>query len=103
MVIRAREVAPADRTDTQGIADLEHAILLSATAGRSAWDIEVHIAELRAHSAEVDIIDVVTQNRPRIDPKTVLTSDKLDELVICLPEQRRSADRRPRPDPDAGA
>ena len=82
--IRDREAAFADRTGTQRIADLEHAILVSATAGRSARDREIHIAGLRelAHSAAVDIIDVVTQNRSRVDPKTVLTSDKLDELVI---------------------
>ena len=82
--IRDREAAFADRTGTQRIADLEHAILVSATAGRSARDLEVHIAGLRelAHSAGVDIIDVVTQNRSRVDPKTVLTSDKLDEFVI---------------------
>ena len=49
------------------VADIEHAILVSATAGRSVRDFEVHIAELRelAHSAGTDIIDVVTQNRGR--------------------------------------
>ena len=83
--IRDREAAFADRTGTPRIADLEHAILVSATAGRSARDLEVHVAGLRElpHSAGgVDIIDVVTQNRSRVDPKTVLTSDKPDELVI---------------------
>ena len=82
--IRDREAALARRTGTQRIGDREHAILVSVTAGRSARDLEVHIAELRdlAHSAGVDIIDVVTQNRPRVDPKTVLGSGKLDELVI---------------------
>ncbi|MXW34382.1 MAG: GTPase HflX, partial [Chloroflexi bacterium] len=82
--IREREAVLARRTDTQRIGDREHAVLVSVTAGRSARDLEVHIAELRelAHSAGVDIVDVVTQNRRRVDPKTVLGSGKLEELVI---------------------
>ena len=82
--IRDREAVLARRTGTQRIGDREQAILVSVTSGRSARDLEVHIAELRelAHSAGVGITDVVTQNRPRVDPKTVLGSGKLDELVI---------------------
>ena len=82
--IRDREAALARHTGTQRIGEREGAVLVSVTAGRSARDLEVHIAELRelAHSAGVDIIDVVTQNRPRVDPKTVLGSGKLDDLVI---------------------
>ena len=82
--IRDREAALGRRTGTEHIGDRERAILVSVTAGRSARDLEVHIAELRelAHSAGVDIVDVVTQNRPRVDPKTVLGSGKLDDLVI---------------------
>ncbi len=82
--IRDRETALARRTGTRRIGDREHAILVSVTAGRSAQDLEVHIAELRelAHSAGVAIVDVVTQNRRRVDPRTVLGSGKLDELVI---------------------
>ncbi|MDE2906692.1 MAG: GTPase HflX, partial [Acidobacteriota bacterium] len=81
---RGREAGPARRTDAQRGGDREHAVLVSVTAGRSARDLEVHIAELRelAHSAGVDIVDVVTQNRRRVDPKTVLGSGKLEELVI---------------------
>ena len=54
------------------------------TAGRSAADLRVHVAELRelARTAGVDIVDVVTQSRPRVDPRTVLGSGKLDDLVI---------------------
>ena len=72
--IRDREAAFADRTGTQHIADLKHAILVSATAGRSVRDLEFHIAELRelAHSTGATSSDVGTQNRPRVDPKTVL-------------------------------
>ncbi len=66
------------------IGDRERAILVSVTAGRSGYDLESHVAELRelARSAGVEIVDVVTQNRPRIDPKTVLGSGKLKDLVI---------------------
>ena len=82
--IREREAVLARRTGTQRVGDREHAVLVSVTAGRRARDLEVHIAELRelAHSAGVDIVDIVTQNRPRVDPKTVLGSGKLEELVI---------------------
>ena len=82
--IRDREAALARDTGGQRIGDRERAILVSVTAGRSARDLRVHIAELRelAQSAGVDIVDVVTQNRPRVDPKTVLGSGRLDDLVI---------------------
>ena len=82
--IREREAAFARHAGTERLGDRERAILVSVTAGRRARDLEVHIAELRdlADSAGVEIIDVVTQNRPRVDPRTVLGSGKLDELVI---------------------
>ena len=82
--IRDREAALARHTGGQRIGDRERAILVLVTAGRSACDLRVHIAELRelARSAGVDIVDVVTQNRPRVDPKTVIGSGKLDDLVI---------------------
>ena len=82
--IREREAALARDTGGQRIGDRDRAILVSVTAGRSARDLQVHVAELRelAHSAGVDIVDVVTQNRPRVDPRTVVGSGKLDDLVI---------------------
>ncbi len=82
--IRDREAALARDTGAERIGDREGAILVSVTAGRSTDDLEVHIAELRelAHSAGVDIVDVVTQKRPRVDPKTVVGAGKLDDLVI---------------------
>jgi GTP-binding protein HflX len=66
------------------VGDGERAILVSVTAGRSAHDLEIHVAELRelARSAGVAIVDVVTQHRPRVDPKTVVGSGKLQDLVI---------------------
>ncbi len=82
--IREREAALARETDGQRVGDRERAILVAVTAGRGAREMQVHLAELRelAHSAGVDIVDAVTQNRPRVDPKTVLGSGKLDDLAI---------------------
>ena len=69
---------------TREVGDDERAILVSVTAGRSAGDLETHVAELRelARSAGVEIVDVVTQHRPRGDPKTVLGSGKLQDLMV---------------------
>ena len=82
--IREREAALARETDGQRVGDRERAILVSVTAGRGRREMQVHLTELRelAHSAGVDIVDAVTQNRPRVDPKTVLGSGKLDDLAI---------------------
>ena len=82
--IREREAALARETDGQRVGDRERAILVSVTAGRGRREMQVHLDELRelAHSAGVDIVDAVTQNRPRVDPKTVLGSGKLDDLAI---------------------
>ena len=82
--IREREEALSRVASTQTVGDRERAILVSVTGGRSAVDLEVHVAELRelARSAGVEIVDVVTQHRPRVDPKTVVGSGKLQDLVI---------------------
>ena len=82
--IRDREAALARDTGGRRVGERDRALLVSVTAGRSAADLRVHVAELRelAHSAGVDIVDVVTQNRSRVDPRTVLGSGKLDDLVI---------------------
>ena len=76
-----------DLSRTVGTRDVgagERAILVSVTAGRRADDLESHVAELRelARSAGVEIVDVVTQNRPRVDPKTVLGSGRLQDLMV---------------------
>ena len=82
--IREREAALARDTGAERVGDRERALLVSVTAGRRRRELQVHLAELRelAHSAGVDIVDAVTQNRPRVDPKTVLGAGKLDDLVI---------------------
>ena len=69
---------------TRAVGDGERAILVSVTAGRTTDDLDTHIAELGelARSAGVDIVDIVTQQRPRVDPKTVLGSGKLQDLMI---------------------
>jgi GTP-binding protein HflX len=82
--IRDREEALSRTTGTQTVGDRERAILVSVTGGRSATDLETHVAELRelARSAGVEIVDVVTQHRTRVDPKTVVGSGKLQDLMI---------------------
>ena len=78
------EAELARATGTRKVGDRERAILVSVTAGRSAGDLEMHVAELRelARSAGVVIVDVITQQRPRVDPKTVVGSGKLQDLMI---------------------
>ena len=82
--VRDLEEALSRTVGTRAVGDDERAILVSVTAGRSADDLETHVAELRelARSAGVDIVDVVTQHRPRADPKTVLGAGKLQDLMI---------------------
>ena len=82
--VRDLEEALARAVGTREVGDRERAILVSVTAGRTAHDLETHVAELRelARSAGVEIVDVVTQHRPRADPRTVLGSGKLQDLMI---------------------
>ena len=82
--VRDLEEALSRTVGTRAVGDDERAILVSVTAGRSAHDLETHVAELRelARSAGVKIVDVVTQHRPRADPRTVLGSGKLQDLMI---------------------
>ena len=82
--VRDLEDALSRAVGTREVGDRERAILVSVTAGRRADDLEIHLAELRelARTAGVEIVDVVTQQRPRVDPRTVLGSGKLQELVV---------------------
>ena len=82
--VRDLEAELSRTVGTREVGAGERAILVSVTAGRSADDLETHVAELGelARSAGVEIVDVVTQTRPRVDPKTVLGSGKLQELMI---------------------
>jgi GTP-binding protein HflX len=82
--IRALEDELARTTGTQEVGEGERAILVSVTAGRRPWEMEAHLAELQelARSAGVGVADVVSQQRPQVDPKTVVGSGKLQDLVI---------------------
>lgn len=73
------------RLDTgREIGDGERAILVAVTAGRRRDELETHMDELRelSRSAGVEVVDVVTQFKPRPDPKTVVGRGKLEDLAI---------------------
>jgi len=76
------ELGRLDRT--RKIGSSEGAILVSVSAGRSADELEGHLAELveLARSAGVEVVDTVTQKRNRVDPRFVIGPGKLQELVI---------------------
>jgi GTP-binding protein HflX len=76
------ELGRGDRT--REIAGSEGAILVSVSAGRASGDLEMQVEELKelAHSAGVEVIDVLTQQRPRVDPRFLMGPGKLQELVI---------------------
>jgi GTP-binding protein HflX len=76
------ELARQDRTREVG--DRERAILVSVSAGRRSHDLEMQLDELRelARSAGVEVVEVVTQSRPRVDPKYLLGSGRLEDLVV---------------------
>jgi GTP-binding protein HflX len=82
--IRALEEELARSSQTREVGDGERAILVVVTNGRSREDTEYSTAELRelAHSAGVEVIEVLVQNRRRPDPKTVIGAGKLQELLI---------------------
>ncbi|MBW2273571.1 MAG: GTPase HflX [Deltaproteobacteria bacterium] len=82
--IRDREAELARSVRGEEVAGSERAVLVAVTAGRSGEEFETHLDELRelAFSADVAIVDVVTQQRPRVDPKTVVGQGKLQDLMI---------------------
>lgn len=82
--IRDLENELAQAAATQDVGDGERAILVSVTAGRDRETLEMHVEELRelARSAGVQVVDVVTQSRPKVDPRTVIGAGKLSDLVI---------------------
>ncbi|MCP4904591.1 MAG: GTPase HflX [bacterium] len=82
--IRDLENELAQSTSTRDTEAGERAILVSVTAGRDRETLEMHVEELRelARAAGVQVVDVVTQSRPKVDPRTVLGSGKLSDLVI---------------------
>jgi len=82
--IRDLENELARTTATHDVGDGERAILVSVTAGRDRATLELHVAELRelARAAGVTVVDVITQSRPAVDPRTVLGAGKLSDLAI---------------------
>jgi len=82
--IRDLENELARTTRTRAVGAGERAMLVSVSAGRDAETLAVHIEELKelARSAGVEVIDVITQTRPQVDPRTLVGSGKLDDLVI---------------------
>ena len=82
--IRDLENELARATEAQDVESGERAILVSVTAGRDRETLEMHVDELRelARAAGVKVVDVVTQSRPKVDPRTVIGAGKLSDLVI---------------------
>jgi GTP-binding protein HflX len=82
--IRDLENELARATATRDVGPGERAILVSVTAGRDRETLEMHVEELRelARSAGVEVVEVITQSRPKVDPRTVLGAGKLSDLVI---------------------
>ena len=66
------------------VGNRERAILVAVTAGRRPDDFDYSVSELHelADSAGVEVVEVITQQRARVDPKTVVGAGKLQELVI---------------------
>ena len=82
--IRAREEEFARQDRTRKVGKGERAILVSVTAGRRPDDVEMQVDELRelARSAGVEVVEVMTQHRPRVDPKFLIGSGRLQDLMI---------------------
>jgi GTP-binding protein HflX len=82
--IRDLESELARSTSTRDVDAGERAILVSVTAGRDRETLELHVEELRelARAAGVQVVDVVTQSRKQVDPRTVIGAGKLSDLVI---------------------
>jgi GTP-binding protein HflX len=82
--IRDLENDLARSVTVQQVGDGERALLVSVTAGRSRDEFEAHVEELSelARSAGVELVEVITQQRRRVDPKTVVGSGKLQDLMI---------------------
>ena len=82
--ITALEEELSRQVRTRVVGGAERAILVSVSAGRRADDVEMQIDELKelAHSAGVEVIEEVTQQRTRVDPRYLIGSGRLDDLVV---------------------
>ncbi len=82
--IRARGEEIARTTGVRTVGAGDRAILVSVTSGRGRDEQDTQIAELRelARAAGVEVVDVITQHRDRVDPRTVIGAGKLQDLVV---------------------
>ena len=82
--IRSREDELARTSRTHAVGAGERAILVSVTGGRRPEDTEASLAELRelARAAGVEVVDVLSQHRPQVDPRYAIGEGKLQDLVI---------------------
>ncbi len=82
--IRDLENELARVTRGHDVGDAERALLVAASSGRDSTSFEIHLAELKdlARAAGVAVVDVITQSRSKVDPKTVIGAGKLSDLVI---------------------
>jgi GTP-binding protein HflX len=82
--IRAREEELARQDQTRAVGEGERAVLVSVTAGRKPQDVEAQLDELKelTRSAGVEVLEVVTQHRPRVDPRYLIGAGRLQDLVI---------------------
>jgi GTP-binding protein HflX len=82
--IRAREEEFSRTTVARAVGDGERAILVCVTSGKRRDEHEMQLAELRelARTAGVEVVDVVSQHRERVDPRTVIGSGKLQDLMV---------------------
>jgi len=82
--IRALEEELARSAPVHEVGGGERALLVAVTGARREEEFEYSLEELRelARSAGVAVVDVLTQHRPQVDPRTVIGAGKLQELVI---------------------
>ena len=82
--IAALEEELARQARTREVSDRERAILVSVSAGRRKPELEMQMAELEelASSAGVEVAEVVTQYRPRADPRYLMGAGRLEDLVV---------------------
>jgi GTP-binding protein HflX len=82
--IGALEEELARQSRMREVSEGERAILVSVSAGRGAHDVETQVAELQelARSAGVEVAEVLTQHRPRVDPRYLIGSGRLEDLVV---------------------
>jgi GTP-binding protein HflX len=82
--ITSLEEELARQSRTREVSAGERAVLVSVTAGRRPHDVEIQVEELKelARSAGVEVVEVVAQYRKRVDPKFLLGSGRLEDLVV---------------------